>query len=261
MRLEFMTQDDPIYIMPFFEEFFQHYASEFHIERVIVSRVMGKHSRTQLLTELFCLYGPIGFARLGTRLLIHKILGRVRKERTARRFYSLRQLCGAYDVAYERVSNPNERETVEKLVGRRPDVLVSVACPYILKANLLSVPPLGCVNIHHAPLPRYKGMMPTFWQMLNGERAVGVTVHYMAPKVDEGAALLQETLDIEAGESLDLLIRRSKRHGAHCMARVLRQIAAGTQNSAVLDQSLGSYYTFPRIEDMREFHRRGLRAI
>lgn len=261
MRLEFLTQDDPIYILPFFEEFFQHYAREFGIERVIVSRLMGKRSRAQLLKELIYLYGTIGFARLGTRLLVYRMLGTLQKKESANRFYSLRQLCGAYGVAFERVNNPNEPDTVEKIVRRRPDVLVSVACPYILKANLLSVPSRGCVNIHHAALPRYRGMMPTFWQMLNGEQEVGVTVHYMTPKVDEGAALLQETLDIEAGESLDSLIRRSKRHGAHCMARVLRQIAAGTQNPAVLDQSEGSYYSFPKIEQMREFHRRGFRGI
>jgi methionyl-tRNA formyltransferase len=83
----------------------------------------------------------------------------------------------------------------------------------------------------------------------------------MAAKVDEGAALLQDQLVIEPGETLDHLIRRSKRHGAHCMGRALRQIVAGTQRIYDLDQGAGTHFTFPTIYEIREFYKKGLRAI
>src|SRR5260370_18507548 len=101
--------------------------------------------------------------------------------------------------------------------------------------------------MHHAPLPRYKGMMPTFWQMFHVERTVGVTVHFMAAKVHEGSPLLQEELTIEPGETLDHLIRRSKRHGAHCMARLLRQIPSKSHVPIPFDSSNRSYLPFPTI--------------
>ncbi len=44
--------------------------------------------------------------------------------------------------------------------------------------------------------------MPTFWQLYHGEQQLGVTIHYMAAKVDEGDALLQESLPVTPGESL-----------------------------------------------------------
>jgi len=90
---------------------------------------------------------------------------------------------------------------------------------------------------------------------------VGLTIHYMVPKVDEGDALLQDTMEIEPGESLDHLIRRSKRHGAHCMAQVLRQVAARSATPVKLDLSKGTYFTFPKREEARAFRRRGYRAI
>ncbi|HWS18998.1 MAG TPA: formyltransferase family protein, partial [Candidatus Elarobacter sp.] len=119
----------------------------------------------------------------------------------------------------------------------------------------------GCINIHHAPLPRYKGMMPTFWQLYHGEQQLGVTIHYMAAKVDEGDALLQESLPVTPGESLHTLIRSSKRHGAHCMAKVVRSLQANEAVATHMDHAQGSYFTFPRREEAREFRRRGLRAI
>jgi methionyl-tRNA formyltransferase len=173
----------------------------------------------------------------------------------------MEQLCRGYGVEFRRVGNPNDPEFLRQLEERKPDLLLSVACPYILKDRLLKLPPLGCINIHHAPLPRYKGMMPTFWQLFHGESTVGVTVHYMAAKVDEGATLLQEDLAIQTCESLDQLIRRSKRQGAHCMAQVVRQIAAGTQKVIQPKAQESSYFTFPTRNEIREFHKRGFRAI
>jgi methionyl-tRNA formyltransferase len=242
MRIEFLTQDDPLYILPFFEEFLANYGSEFEVLRVSSCRVMGKRSRFKLLWELAHLYGAFGFAQILARVV-------------------LAQLCRAHNVRFDQIGSPNAAEFIAELRERAPDVLVSVACPYILKEPLLKLPRFGCINIHHAPLPRYKGMMPTFWQMYHGEKEVGVTIHYMAPKVDEGAALLQEELEIRAGESLDQLIRRAKRHGAHCMAKVLRQVATGTQQPVPLDNSHGSYFTFPTLDEIREFHRRGFRVV
>jgi len=261
MRIEFLTQDDPLYILPFFDEFLRNYASDFTIVQISCSPTMGKRSRIQMLRELTSLYGLVGFIRLVGRAAKYRLLGKLRKSREARQFYSLEQAASAYGIPYRRIGNPNAADFVESVRQRTADLIVSVACPYILKQALLSLPPQGCVNIHHAPLPRYKGMMPTFWQMFHGEKTVGVTVHFMAAKVDEGAALLQDQLVIEPGETLDHLIRRSKRHGAHCMGRALRQIVAGTQRIYDLDQGAGTHFTFPTIYEIREFYKKGLRAM
>ena len=190
-----------------------------------------------------------------------RVLGKGSRRRNSPHYYSLEQIARAYGVPYRRIDNPNAPEFIESVRGRAADLIVSVACPYILKDVLLTVPPQGCINIHHAPLPRYKGMMPTFWQMYYGETQVGVTIHYMAAKVDEGAALFQDHLQVKRGESLDHLICRSKRHGARCMAQVLRQIAHGIQREIHLDHAKSSYFTFPKPEEIREFRRKGYRAI
>jgi methionyl-tRNA formyltransferase len=261
MKIEFLTQEDSLYILPFFEEFLKHYSGEFEIARISCCRAMGKRPRVQLLRELTWLYGAPGLARLLCQAGAAKVLAAVPRRRSASRFYSIAQLARAYGVDCVPVANPNQAEFTDGLAQRSSDLLVSVACPYILKANVLGIPPLGCINIHHAPLPRYKGMMPTFWQLYHGEQELGVTIHYMAAKVDEGDALLQESVPVPRGESLHNLIRQSKRHGAHCMARVLRSLQANAAKPIPLDHAQGSYYTFPQREEALEFRRRGLRAI
>src|SRR5258708_15847343 len=68
MRIEFLTQDDPLYILPFFEEFLRSHSSEFEILRISCSSIMGKRSRVQMVRELTALYGPFGVARLVSRV-------------------------------------------------------------------------------------------------------------------------------------------------------------------------------------------------
>lgn len=261
MRVEFLTQDDPLYILPFFEEFFRHYAREFEVTQVNCCRSMGKRPRWKLLREVGWLYGTAGLARLCLRLGIGRVLGLLPRKRDASRYYSFQQLCRPYGVPCEPVENPNREEFITGLKQRRPDVLISVACPYILKEPLLSIAPRGSINIHHAPLPSYKGMMPTFWQMFHGEQTIGLTIHYMVAKVDEGDALYQDKVRIEPNESLDHLMRRCKRYGARCMAKVLRQLESGTAKPVKLDLAKGSYFTVPTREEAFAFRRRGLRAI
>ena len=261
MRIEFITQDDPLYILPFFEEFLRAYADEFEVVRLSCSPTMGKRSRVKMLKELTTLYGPAGMARLLATTFTAKLLSRLRRDRASSTFYGLSQICAAYGIAFENIGSPNEPEFLAGLKQRNADVLVSVACPFILKTEALTIPRLGCVNIHHAPLPRYKGMMPTFWQMFHGEESLGVTVHFMSAKLDEGNALLQERLEISKEESLHSVIQRAKRHGAHAMARALRALDADSYTPLPLDGEPGTYFTFPTRDQIREFHRRGYRAI
>jgi methionyl-tRNA formyltransferase len=261
MKIVFLTQDDPIYILPFFDEFFRQDLGEIEIKGIFSCKTMGDRKRVKLLRELLSLYGTLGLSRLLIRRVNCKFAEQLPAKPGARRFYSVPQIGRAFQVPHAFIGNPNRDDAVTQISALSPDLLVSVACPYILKEKLLTLPPLGCVNIHHAPLPRYKGMMPTFWQMYQGEHAVGLTIHTMAARVDEGSALLQEQLPMVKGESLDSLIRRTKRHGAHCMLRVLQQIAEQKQGKLSVEDGPGSYFTFPTAAEIKEFRRRGFRAI
>ena len=131
MKIEFLTQEDSLYILPFFEEFLRHYAGEFEITRISCCRAMGKRSRVQLLQELKWLYGVTGLGKLLLQAATAKVLAVPRRDRSAKRFYSIAQLAHAYGIFYEHVDNPNKPEFTDTLKHRSPDLLISVACPYI----------------------------------------------------------------------------------------------------------------------------------
>ena len=117
-------------------------------------------------------YGHWGFFRLGLRFMRARLRGR-----------SIELLAVSAGVPVVPTNSLNSPEYVERVRVIAPDVIVSVAAPRFLDAELLSVPRLGCVNVHSGRLPTYRGMMPTFWQMQRGEPAATITVHRMAERL------------------------------------------------------------------------------
>jgi len=70
MRIEFLTQDDPLYILPFFDEFLRNYSSEFEVLQISCCPTMGKRSRLQLLREIGGALRHRGFTDCSARLQI-----------------------------------------------------------------------------------------------------------------------------------------------------------------------------------------------
>ncbi len=67
----------------------------------------------------------------------------------------------------------------------------------IIKESVFSIPRFGSINIHQGLAPIYRGGPTVFWELFNGENEIGITVHFVAPKVDTGDIILQKTLPLE----------------------------------------------------------------
>ena len=261
MRVTFITQDDPVYILPFFEAFLAADHRNLDVAAIFACRSMGNRRRSQLLLELFRLYGATGLAKLLAIQGKERAAAALHLSRFSRTAHSVAESASLHGIPYRAVGNPNHKEALQSIASTRPDVLVSVACPFILKRPVLDIAACAAINIHHAPLPRYRGMMPTFWQMYHGEKLAGITIHTMADSVDTGKILYQTSVPMATGETMHDLIRRTKRAGAQAMLHVLDRYAAGSPLQPVEPSIEASYFTFPSAAEMRAFRQRGMRAI
>ena len=116
------------------------------------------------------------------------------------RFPTLPEVAAAHGAPFREISNINSGEGVETLKAWRPDVIVSLG-DRILKPQVLSIPTFGVMNGHSSLLPSYRGSSTEFWQLSNGESETGVTIHWMAERVDEGAILVQRKWPIPPGST------------------------------------------------------------
>lgn len=252
LRVLFITEDDPVYVRQFFDVFFAEFPRDrIEIVGVTVSRAFHEPIMATF-RRVLRFYGPIDFLKLLPRFLAAKVLRRSTARIAARH--------GLPVVPAESVNSP---DYIERAKSLHPDLIVSVAAPEIFKSPLLGVPAIGCLNIHSGELPAYRGMMPTFWQLLEGRPNVTVTVHEMVPKLDSGGVVDTLLFPLQRADCLDRVIIGTKREGARLMLRVLEGIerTRAMPPARALDMSKARLFKFPQPIDVDRFRSMGHRMI
>jgi methionyl-tRNA formyltransferase len=248
--VHFVTEDDPLYVTELFASFFAGYPrAEIEVVGISIQKAFNER-RLATGRRVLSLYGPRGFAKLLLRLAARRLQGR-----------SIARLARSKGIPLVPTRSVNDPIFVERVKQLEPDVIVSVAAPEIFKPAILEAPRLGCINIHSGRLPKYRGMMPTFWQMRSGEPNVTVTVHEMAEKLDAGAVLGTAECPIEERDSLDRVMVAAKHEGARLLIRILGELAVGEVRPQELDMSEASYFSFPRRKDVLQLRQLGHRLI
>ncbi len=261
MNILFITQEDPFYVRLFFEEFFRNYPFPDEIKGVVIAPTMGKKSAGKLMRQMYDFYGPIDFFRVGSKYAYYRFCDIISRKVPLKTFYSIEQVCRKYGVNVMHRERVNSEDFLAELGRMKIDLIISVAAPQIFKEKLINLPGRGCINIHNSRLPKYRGMLPNFWQMFNGEKSVGTTIHYINAGIDDGGILFQKETPIEPGESLDSLIRRTKQLGAIFMIDAVLSLRKGTIKPLPNRKEEATYYTFPTKEQAKEFRRRGYRLL
>lgn len=119
-------------------------------------------------------------------------------------------------------------ETQEMLRAARVDALVVVAYGQILPSAALSIPKLGCFNIHGSLLPRWRGAAPIQRAILAGDCLTGVTIMRMEAGLDTGPMLASRTADIGLRDNAQTVHDKLSTIGAELMLESLTALAAGT---------------------------------
>ena len=113
------------------------------------------------------------------------------------------------------------------LRGLEPDVIFTAGFPWKLPPALLEIPRLGCINAHPALLPKYRGPEPVFWQIMNGESQIGMTIHRMDAEFDTGPILAQRAMDISEDDDIDSIFPKLMTLGGPLLPVAFASVAAG----------------------------------
>ncbi|NNJ11310.1 methionyl-tRNA formyltransferase [Chloroflexales bacterium ZM16-3] len=159
-------------------------------------------------------------------------------------------------VAAERLGLPvlqpetlRDPAVVAQLEALRPDVGVVAAYGEILRRNVLSIPPLGYLNIHPSLLPLHRGPTPVVGAILAGDRETGVTLMRLDPGMDSGPILAQAVVDLpptaRAGSLTDELFVL----GSRLLIEALPPYASGVLVPRPQDHSLATVTRLLKKED------------
>ncbi len=126
-----------------------------------------------------------------------------------------------------------------------------VACfSQLIPPAILSLPRLGCLNVHPALLPANRGPVPLFWTFREGDEYTGVTIHMMEEKMDSGAILAQERVAVVDGIRYEQLEAECAQLGGVLLTRTVWDLFKGTAQPIPQDETKSSYHSFPTKTDL-----------
>lgn len=265
LKILLVTQDDPFYVSIFFRELFKHNLSNhFELVGVIIQPPLGKKSKQKLIKQMIDFYGYSNFFILGIKYAVYKVLNAISIKLFKGNFpgaFSVEHILLKNNVKIIEVKNINSKESLQYLSSLNLDIIFSIAASQIFKKDVLNIPQIGCFNIHTSKLPKNRGMMPNFWSLFNFENdsSSSVTIHKMNETLDDGEILLQKLFDLDPKETLDSLIRRTKKLSVLAFLEAIEILKKEKFNFIVNDSKFATYNTFPTKDDVNKFKAKGYR--
>ena len=153
-----------------------------------------------------------------------------------------KQAALAAGIPVEQPESLKTPEAQARLRDYAPDLMVVIAYGLILPRKVLTIPRLGCWNVHASLLPRWRGAAPIQRAILAGDAETGVCLMQMEPGLDTGPVLLSEATPIRADHTGGTLHDRLAEMGAQMLAAGLRHVIAGETLHATPQPETGATY-------------------
>lgn len=250
MRIVILTQDDPFYLGKNIDYLVKNMPKYAQIVGTVLFEVSPFGKRESFFDKMKKTYDVFGlkfFAYYSFKFIKSKLNAG----------NSVAKVLGKYDIPLIQIEgNINSKESRAKLTEFQPDLLVSIGGNQIFKKPLLELATYGCVNLHTALLPKYRGLMPSFWVLKNREEYTGVSVFFVDEGIDSGPILVQKKVKI-GNRSQEELINHTKQIGMESIIECVEMIQKGGYQLIPNPAEKMTYFTFPTRKDVDEFYTAG----
>lgn len=250
MRIIIITQNDPFYLAKNLKYLLSILPDHSEVVGCVVANASPFGKRESFFKKAKKTYNIFGlrfFVHYSMKFLKSKV------DRSTKVFSVLNE----YNVPVISLNSPiNTPDSVCKIQAYEPDLLVSILGNQIFKEPIINLAPKGCINLHTALLPKYRGLMPTFWVLKNNERKTGVSVFYVDKGIDSGPIIVQKEVEI-GNRTQEELITLTKKIGMEAIAQSIDLIHKDKVELIENEASKKTYFTFPTREDVIHFKKIG----
>ena len=164
MRIVLITQNEPFYLVKNLSYLFKNIPKHSKVVGCVVTDVSPFGRRESFFSKAkrtFNIFGLGFFLYYSFKYISSKL-------NSDKSIFSFLKLNNIPIITLN--ENINSKSSVEKIKFYKPDLLISILGNQIFKDPIINLATKGCINLHTALLPKYRGLMPTFWVMKNNEK-------------------------------------------------------------------------------------------
>lgn len=178
------------------------------------------------------------------------------------RCQSFAQLAALTTGPIVELNHINSPLGVAAIEACQPDLILCIRFGVILQPQVISLPRYGVLNLHSGILPDYRGVMATFWAMLNNEPQLGTTLHYISDKqIDTGDVVAISKIAADKSSCYLAQVLKLYVTGTEQMRGAVVALAQGQVPKGIPQAPGGNYYSFPDRQAVNTFQRQGLCLI
>ncbi len=175
---------------------------------------------------------------------------------------SFQHLSRYTDQTVSTLNRINSEESLAELASCEADLILSIRYGGILREQAIALPKLGVINLHSGLLPDYRGVMATFRAMLNGEKHIGTTVHYISDSgIDTGDIIGTTSLTVNPEHSYLWHVLNLYPAACDLLLRCVDRLGSGLPLDRRPQPPGGNYFSFPGEEELNAFHQLGLKLF
>ena len=155
-----------------------------------------------------------------------------------------------YNLSYSIANKVNFDSIIDSLIKSKTiDLVISFSNPFIINSKTLSTSPVF-INFHPGILPNYKGSLSTVYSLINKEKYVGGTWHYISDKVDCGNILNVIKVSTTKNSTAFSLNHKIFSLGISKLKNVLNKISKN--NTGIKQEDKGKFYLnkFPNVKEL-----------
>jgi methionyl-tRNA formyltransferase len=160
------------------------------------------------------------------------------------------------------VNQINSPEIIGDLTKLSPDLIVSIRYGGILKETVINIPTKGVINLHSGILPKYKGVMATFWAMKNNDLEIGTTLHTIDDgSIDTGQVVKISKMKVETKRSYLWHVLELYKQGSLDIVEAIEILGNDDVLGSTVQNKTNTYFTFPTENECDDFEKSGLSII
>ncbi|MFC7098069.1 formyltransferase family protein [Halobaculum marinum] len=138
---------------------------------------------------------------------------------------------------------------VAEAVADKSDIGLRYAFGFLV-GPILTALEHGILSFHHGDLREYRGQPMGFWEFVNGDDEVGITVQLIDETLDAGRVAALKRVPIGDLHTWETVKRRLLSESEDMLTRSVRAVEAGTIREP---DSLGNLYTHPKGRPVATF--------
>ena len=153
----------------------------------------------------------------------------------------VKQLAVLNNIPVYQPESLKDKNAQDEILALAADLMIVTAYGLLLPPAVLTMPRLGCINIHASLLPRWRGAAPIQRAILAGDKTTGITIMQMDEGLDTGDMLAVAECEINDEDTGSTLHDKLMVLGAATLLAALPAIAEGSQSAIKQNDETACY--------------------